>query len=64
MSNDPNRAVERNRHIQENRSHNTMETVKLEKQGASLPGWQQMIIYALAVVGFIAIIAVVASAIL
>lgn len=61
MSNDPNRMVQQQRHIDENRGHNTMETVKLEKQGASLPGWQMLILYALAAVGAIAIVLLVIS---
>jgi hypothetical protein len=56
MSNDPNRLVEQQRHKEANRSHNTMETYKLEKGQAPLPAWQQNILYVLAGVGVIAII--------
>lgn len=59
MSNDPNRLVQQQRHMQESKSHNTMETYKLEKDAAPLPEWQQRVLYGLAFVGVIAIIVLV-----
>jgi hypothetical protein len=61
MSNDPNRIVQQQRHIESNKSHGTMETVKLEKGSAGLPRWQQYLLYALAAVGVVAIILFVIS---
>ncbi|MFW5748613.1 MAG: hypothetical protein ACOCYT_03275 [Chloroflexota bacterium] len=58
MSNDPNRIVQQQRHVQENRGHSTLETVKIEKGMAQLPMWQQRIIYVLAFIGVIALIVV------
>lgn len=45
MSNDPNRRVQQDRNVYENRTHNTMETVKLERGLAKLPAWQRLLIY-------------------
>ena len=59
MSNDPNRLVQQQRHMESNKSHTTMETYKLEKESAPLPGWQQNTLYVLAGIGVIAILVVV-----
>lgn len=58
MSNDPNRIVNQQRQIHENRGHSTLETVKIEKGHAALPKWQQYVVYGLAVVGAAAIIVI------
>lgn len=60
MSNDPNRRIQQDRSAHENRTHHTMETVKIERGIARLPGWQRVLIFlaVLVVIGLLLLIAV------
>lgn len=64
MSNDPNRLVNQQRQLHEQQGHHTLETVKLEKEKASvtLPRYQLIIVIGLAIIGVAAVIALILAA--